>query len=305
MNILTDILSLFKRKKFLTKADPEDVVVVGINEKPEIEGIASPVPYKNAKLIKIKDLLASDNITYQNLPVGDSNAGCFKDETLDPITGDPVVNFRRLKSLSLDLSIVENGDYIEFDLVSNTPTTLLTQNFSSVLNKFSTDPDILSIGRQAGVPASDVSSPFIGYSANDHAKVSSFVIDTRKLVGISYASPIDVLSGEDLAIQIVAQSNITGVVLNWKLYKLDPDDLGNGGVAGTTLTQITGATNLNLNIDLTSGGVSTYGKEIIYNVTLGGSSIINKGDLLFLGWSYDLISVDPTDFLNISATIRS
>jgi hypothetical protein len=305
MNILTDILSLFKRKKFVSKADPRDVVVLGINEEPEIEGIASPVPYKNAKLIKVKDLISGSDSTFENLPIGDLNAGCFKDKTTDPITGNPVVNFRRLKSLSLDLTIEENGDFIEFDLLSNKSTILLTQNFSSLLNKFSTGTDIFSIGRQAGIPGADVSSPFIGYSSNDHAKVDTFVIDTRKLVGISYASPVDVLSGEGLSIQIVAQSNITGVVLNWKLYKLDPDDLGNGGISGTTLTQITGASNLNLNTDLTSGGISTYGKEIIYDVTLGGSSIINKGDLLFLGWSYDSISIDPSDFLNISATIRS
>lgn len=305
MNILTDILSLFKRKKFVSKADPRDVVVLGINEEPEIEGIASPVPYKNVKLIKVEDLISGSDSTFENLPIGDSNAGCFKDKTTDPITGNPVVNFRRLKSLSLDLTIDENGDFIEFDLLSNKSTILLTQNFSSLLNKFSTGTDIFSIGRQAGIPGADVSSPFIGYSSNDHAKVDTFVIDTRKLVGISYASPVDVLSGEDLSIQIVAQSNITGVVLNWKLYKLDPDDLGNGGISGTTLTQITGASNLNLNTDLTSGGISTYGKEIIYDVTLGGSSIINKGDLLFLGWSYDSISIDPSDFLNISATIRS
>ncbi len=305
MNILTDILSLFKRKKFVSKADPLDVVVLGINEEPEIEGIASPVPYKNAKLIKVKDLISASDSTFENLPIGDSNAGCFKDKTTDPITGNPVVNFRRLKSLSLDLTIEENGDFVEFDLLSNKSTILLTQNFSSLLNKFSTGPDIFSIGRQAGIIGADVSSPFIGYSNNNHAKVDTFVIDTRKLVGISYASPIDVLSGEDLAIQIVAQSNITGVVLNWKLYRLDPDDLGNGGTSGTTLSQITGAGNLNLNADFTSSGISTYGKEIIYDITLGGSSIINKGDLLFLGWSYDSISVGSSDFLNISATIRS
>jgi len=305
MNILTDILSLFKRKKFVSKADPLDVVVLGINEEPEIEGIASPVPYKNAKLIKVKDLISASDSTFENLPIGDSNAGCFKDKTTDPITGNPVVNFRRLKSLSLDLTIEENGDFIEFDLLSNKSTILLTQNFSSLLNKFSTGPDIFSIGRQAGIIGADVSSPFIGYSNNNHAKVDTFVIDTRKLVGISYGSPIDVLSGEGLAIQIVAQSNITGVVLNWKLYRLDPDDLGNGGTSGTTLSQITGGANLNLNSDFTSSGISTYGKEIIYDITLGGSSIINKGDLLFLGWSYDSISVGSSDFLNISATIRS
>lgn len=304
MNILTDILSLFKRNEFVEKVNDYDAIVVGVNEAPQLTGVASPIPYKNVKLIRIKDFvnLASPDIV--NIPEDSSEAGCYSGETIDPVTGDVTQGFRRLKSLSLDLTIEENGDYIEFDLVSSNSTILLTQNFSSLLSKFSTSPDILSIGRQAGIPGSDVSSPFIGYSSNDHAKVSSFVIDTRKLVGLSFASPVNALSGEDIAIQIVAQSNITGVVLNWKLYKLDPDDLGNGGVAGTTLSQITGATNLNLNIDLTSGGTSTYGKEIIYNVTLGGSSIINKGDLLFLGWSYDLISIDPTDFLNISATIR-
>ena len=81
MNILTDILSLFKRKKFVSKADPLDVVVLGINEEPEIEGIASPVPYKNAKLIKVKDLISASDSTFENLPIGDSNAGCFKSKT--------------------------------------------------------------------------------------------------------------------------------------------------------------------------------------------------------------------------------
>lgn len=304
MQILTDILSLFKRNEFVEKVNDYDAIVVGVNEAPQLTGVASPLPYKNVKLIRIKDFvnLASPDIV--NIPEDSSEAGCYSGETIDPVTGDVTQGFRRLKSLSLDLTIEENGDYIEFDLVSSNSTILLTQNFSSLLSRFSTSTDILSIGRQAGIPFSDVSSPFIGYSSNDHAKVDTFVIDTRKLVGISYPSPVNVLSGEDMAIQIVAQSNITGVVLNWKLYRLDPDDLGNGGTSGTTLSQITGASNLNLNADLTSGGISTYGKEIIYEVTLGGASIINKGDLLFLGWSYDLISIDPNDYLNVSATIR-
>lgn len=239
------------------------------------------MPYKNVKLIRIKDFvnLASPDIA--NIPEDSSEAGCYSGDTIDPVTGDVTQNFRRLKSLSLDLTIEENGDFIEFDLVSSNSTILLTQNFSSLLSKFSTSTDIFSIGRQAGIPGADVSSPFIGYSSNDHAKVDTFVIDTRKLVGISYPSPVNVLSGEDMAIQIVAQSNIPGIVLNWKLYKLDPDDLGNGGISGTTLSQITGAGNLNLNTNLTSGGINTYGKEIIYEVTLGGASIINKETFYF------------------------
>jgi len=306
MQILTDILSLFKRKQIVEEATDEDVIVLGVHEAPQITGVASPVPYKDVKLIKVKDFASITAGTPRNIPEDAVEAGCYAGETIDPTTGAVSQDFRRLKSLSLDLSIQENGDYIEFDLVSNAPTTLLTQNFSSLLSKFSTDPDILSIGREAGIPASDASSPFIGYSANAHAKVDTFVIDTRKLVGLSFASPVDVLDGEDIAVQIVAQTNITGVSLNWKLYKLDPDDLGNGGASGTTLSQITGATNLQLVTDFQSGGVSTFGKEIIYPITLGGSSIINKGDFLYLGWSYDIIGlpVDPTDFLNVSATIR-
>ncbi len=51
MNILTDILGLAKRKKFLETAKPTDVLVIGISEEPDMTGVASPVPYKDVKLI--------------------------------------------------------------------------------------------------------------------------------------------------------------------------------------------------------------------------------------------------------------
>lgn len=126
MNILTDILSLFKRKKFRNHVKPDDVLVIGISEEPEIEGIASPVPYKDVKLVKYKDFLASAECENINVPRLDSNAGVFKDTTTDPLTGDCFDNFRRLKSLSLNLTINENGDFIEFDNLaeSNTASNL-------------------------------------------------------------------------------------------------------------------------------------------------------------------------------------
>jgi len=120
MNILTDILSLIKRKKFVSQAKSNDVLVLGINEEPEIEGIASPVPYKDVKLIKVSDFLSAGSVEAENVPIGASEAGCFKDKVTDPVTGDVTLNFRRLKSLSLDLTITENGDYVEFDLEPDT-----------------------------------------------------------------------------------------------------------------------------------------------------------------------------------------
>ena len=115
MNILTDILSLFKRKKFRNHVKPDDVLVIGISEEPDIEGIASPVPYKDVKLVKYKDFLASAECENINVPILDPSPGIFKDTTTDPISGDCFDNFRRLKSLSLNLTIAENGDFIEFD----------------------------------------------------------------------------------------------------------------------------------------------------------------------------------------------
>jgi hypothetical protein len=122
MNILTDILSLFKRKKFRNYVKPDDVIVIGINEEPEIEGIASPVPYKDVKLVKYKDFLAGTECENVNVPLGNSNAGVFRDKTTDPITGECFDNFRRLRSVGINLSIDENGDYIDFDCTAEENT---------------------------------------------------------------------------------------------------------------------------------------------------------------------------------------
>lgn len=308
MNILTDILSLFKRNQFTSDAKDHDVIVLGIHEAPQITGVASPVPYKNVKLIKIKDFVDLSKCEHQNIPALESEAGVFAGETIDPETDECFINLRRLKSLSLDLTIEENGDYIEFDLDLDKTSTLLQQNFASNISRFSiTD---FSVGVQTALGGgplggADIITPFNGYQSYLHGTVNaSNVIETRKAVGAAIPCPIDVVSGDSINIQIAAQSNITGVELNWKLYKLDPDDLGNGGAAGTTLTPITSGSNLALQSDLTSGGVTTYGTEIIYNFTFGGAASIAKGDLIYLGWSYNTIAFDNLDWIQISAQIR-
>ena len=114
MNILTDIMSLLRRKKYVDTVKPDDVLVLGIHEEPEILGVASPIPYKNVKLVKIKDLVInSQGCIHLNVPDPSAFAGIYKDTTT--VDGQCYVNLRRLKSLSLNLTIVENGDFIDID----------------------------------------------------------------------------------------------------------------------------------------------------------------------------------------------
>ena len=43
MQILTDILSLFKRNQFVEKVNDYDAIVVGVNEAPQLTGVASHI----------------------------------------------------------------------------------------------------------------------------------------------------------------------------------------------------------------------------------------------------------------------
>jgi len=107
-------MSLLRRKKYVDAVKPDDVLVLGIHEEPEILGVASPIPYKNVKLVKIKDLVInSQGCIHLNVPDPSTFAGIYKDTTT--VDGQCYVNLRRLKSLSLNLTIVENGDFIEID----------------------------------------------------------------------------------------------------------------------------------------------------------------------------------------------
>jgi len=120
MNILTDILSLIRRGIFTNVANPEDVIVLGVNEQPEMTGVASPIPYKSVKLIKVKDLKIAPafcNNENTNLPDPEILANVFQKQEIDPVTNICTNYFRTLKSLSTNLTISESLDdnYVEFN----------------------------------------------------------------------------------------------------------------------------------------------------------------------------------------------
>ena len=120
MNILTDILSLIRRGKFTQTAHKDDVVVLGMwNEKPDMTGVASPIPYKSVKLIKVKDLASSENCDTANAPASPEkgSVGVFQKQDDDPTTNKCTVYLRSLKSLSsnLTLNLSTDDNYIEID----------------------------------------------------------------------------------------------------------------------------------------------------------------------------------------------
>ena len=116
MNILTDILSLVKQDKYASSAADDDVIAIGVHEEPDMLGIASPIPYKSVKVIKLKDLQIPAQIcTYVNVPtnVVGNTAGVYKETVTTTNPQTCTVKLRTLKSLSVNTTITENGDYID------------------------------------------------------------------------------------------------------------------------------------------------------------------------------------------------
>jgi len=118
MNILTDVLSLIKRGIFAKTADLDDVIILGVNQEPDMTGIASPIPYKNIKLIKVRDFkVAAEHCAYSNSPaIPHAGTGQVYQKTVsDDVTEECTVYFRSLKSLSsnLTLAISVDDDYVE------------------------------------------------------------------------------------------------------------------------------------------------------------------------------------------------
>tara|TARA_R110001592_G_scaffold10946_4_gene55366 strand:- start:8503 stop:9732 length:1230 start_codon:yes stop_codon:yes gene_type:complete len=118
MNILTDILSLIRRGVYAEKAGVNDVLVLGVNEEPEMTGVASPIPYKSVKLIKVKDFkIAASNCENKNSPtVPASGTGQVYQKTdVDATTQACTVLFRSLKSMSSNLTFATSADdnYVE------------------------------------------------------------------------------------------------------------------------------------------------------------------------------------------------
>lgn len=113
MNILTDILSLFKRKQIVEELTTEDLIVVGRHEKPDMLGVASPIPYKSVKLVKAKDLkVTSLPCEYANLDNGTKlvrKAGVYINTTSNPCT----INLRSISVTGNNIDLVQNNNEIE------------------------------------------------------------------------------------------------------------------------------------------------------------------------------------------------
>lgn len=162
MNILTDILSLIRRGVFVKTASPEDVILLGVNEQPDMTGVASPIPYKSVKLIKVKDLKIApafcDNENTPTVPASGTGQ-VFQKQIIDPITNVCTNYFRSLKSLSSNLTINESIDdnYIELtttgepNLASNlgTGTGLYANKTGETLNFKSLKGTGVSISQSA------------------------------------------------------------------------------------------------------------------------------------------------------------
>lgn len=111
MNILTDILSLFKRKQMVDVPTPEDLIVIGRHEEPDMLGVASPIPYKSVKLIKVKDLIAQSTCIHTNLNngTGTKPVGIYANTTTDPCS----INLRSICGIGNNIDVVKNGNEIE------------------------------------------------------------------------------------------------------------------------------------------------------------------------------------------------
>ena len=118
MNILTDVLSLIRRGIFAKKAELDDVLILGVNEEPDMTGIASPIPYKNIKVIKVRDFkVAAEHCAHANSPAVPSTgtAQVYQKTVTDEVTEECTVYFRSLKSLSSNLTLATSvdDDYVE------------------------------------------------------------------------------------------------------------------------------------------------------------------------------------------------
>ena len=118
MNILTDVLSLIRRGIFAKTAKLDDVIILGVNEKPDMTGVASPIPYKSIKVIKVRDFkVAAEHCDHANSPaIPAAGTGQVYQKTVtNEETEKCTVYFRSLKSMSsnLTLAIGSLDNYVE------------------------------------------------------------------------------------------------------------------------------------------------------------------------------------------------
>ena len=137
MNILTDILSLIRRGVYTKTAGLDDVLVLGVNEEPDMTGVASPIPYKSVKVIKVRDFkVAAEHCDHANSPaIPPAGTGqVYQKTVVDVTTQKCTVYYRSLKSMSgsnLTLATSADDDYIEIttegepNLAANFPVGVL------------------------------------------------------------------------------------------------------------------------------------------------------------------------------------
>jgi hypothetical protein len=118
MNILTDVLSLIRRSVFAKKAELNDVLILGVNEEPEMTGVASPIPYKSIKVIKVRDFkVAAEHCGHANSPATPAagTGQVYQKTVSDEVDETCTVYFRSLKSLSSNLTLANSSDddYVE------------------------------------------------------------------------------------------------------------------------------------------------------------------------------------------------
>ena len=127
MYILTDVLSLIRRSVFAKKAELDDVLIFGVNEKPDMTGVASPIPYKSVKVIKVRDFkVAAEHCAHANSPANPAagTGQVYQKTESDDVEETCTVYFRSLKSLSSNLTLANSSDddYVEIT-TSGEPNT--------------------------------------------------------------------------------------------------------------------------------------------------------------------------------------
>ena len=321
MNILTDILGLFRRSQFAKTASLEDVLVLGINEEPEITGVASPIPYKNVKLIKIKDLKISpafcSNENSPTIPGADTGQVFWKQE-IDDVTNACTNYFRSLKSLSTNLTIDESTDNTYIEITSTgEPNTAAnvgtgtglwknkvgeTLNFRSLLAgdniTFTETLDEVSIA---------ASSSTLGANVGDGAAVvfKGKLGDTLQFKSIDAGSNISITeTTEKLTINALntgatylypTSSNFSpGAVVNLSNSAYDSVSLfvvmWSGANGTATLNLPDAFSNGNRSIRIMSTGALSAGR--IVNLTpIGGDLLDGSTSAYALNQEYDAITV--------------
>jgi len=280
MQILTDILSLLKRKKFVKNAKPKDVLVLGIHEEPEITGVASPVPYKDVKLIQVKDL--TDPCEHKNLPLDGTEAGVFYGEVQDPNDSSICyTGLRRLKSLSLNLTIVENDEYIEFDATGEANTG---ENVGTGVGVFKDKLGEVLRFRTIKSPDNSISVT-LGGNNNDEIHISS------EATGLIELEPFNITAGA---------GGSSTMPSNYNLIDISWDGLGNGTYT-LNLPSASSLTHRNIRI-ITDGSLDNGAQDKIFLTPPVGETIDGAADFE-LSKRYEGVSIwsDGTEWIVIQA----